>query len=300
MNPIRRAALSLLLLLPAAAWSQTAAPIRALFLGNSLTAGNDVPAIVAALAQLQGVSFRYDTSAPGGWNLEDHWNAGHGSLLRQADYDIVILQQGPSTLPESQVNLREWTVVWSAYARQQGALPALFMVWPTRGQTNGFALVSQSYRNAAAAGQAAVFPAGEAWDSALAGQSTLALYSDDLHATPAGSLLAGMMIGRGLFALDPARVPTRLPTASGDIVVSPAALDLFRSIVGAYPPTVLDFTATNATAPAPAAPLPAPTGSVGGAGGGGGGGGGSTPPWLALLLALGLAWRSVGVRRAPR
>lgn len=278
------------------AWAQTAAPIRALFLGNSLTAGNDVPAIVAALAQLHGVSFRYDTRAPGGWNLEDHWNAGDSGLLRQTDYDIVILQQGPSTLPDSQVNLREWTVVWSAYSRQQGALPALFMVWPTRGQSNGFALVSESYRNAAAAGPAALFPAGEAWAAALETQPSLALYSDDLHATAAGSLLAAMVIGRGLFALDLARVPTRLSTASGDITVPAATLDLFRSIVSSFPPTVLGFTVANSSNPPPAAPLPTPTGSVGG--GGGGGGGGSTPPWLALVLALGLASRHIrGAKR---
>ena len=287
-----RRSLSLLCLFLAPFAAAQTTSLRVLFLGNSLTAGNDVPAIVAALAQLQGVSFRYDTRAPGGWNLEDHWNAGDGSLLRQTDYDIVILQQGPSTLPESQINLREWTVVWSAYARQQGALPALFMVWPTRGQANGFTLVSDSYRNAAAAGQAALFPAGEAWNLALATQSSLALYSDDLHATPAGSLLAAMVIGRGLFALDPARVPTRLPTASGDIVVTAATLDLFRSIVGSYQPTVLDFTVTNATTPAPATPLPNPTGNVGGPGGSSGGGG-STPPWLALALTLALVARSL-------
>ena len=48
-------------------------PLRVLFVGNSLTATNDLPAIVAALAAAaKRVPIEYATVAPGGVNLEDH------------------------------------------------------------------------------------------------------------------------------------------------------------------------------------------------------------------------------------
>ena len=52
-------------------------PLRVLFVGNSLTATNDLPAVVATLAKTLGPSeIEYRTIAPGGVSLEDHWARG--------------------------------------------------------------------------------------------------------------------------------------------------------------------------------------------------------------------------------
>ena len=51
-------------------------PLRVLFVGNSLTHTNDLPAVVATLARSRGTEIEYETIAPGGFSLEDHWNAG--------------------------------------------------------------------------------------------------------------------------------------------------------------------------------------------------------------------------------
>lgn len=268
--------------------AQTAAPIRVLFLGNSLTDGNDVPGIVQALAGLQGVTLHVDSSTPGGYNLEDHWNVGESQLLRTGDYDLVVMQQGPSTTLDSQANLKEWTRVWTDFAHTQGTEAALFMVWPFTWQANGFALVSQSYRGAAVASGIEVFPAGEVWEKAFARQRLLQLYSDDLHANQAGSLLAAMVIGRRLFALDPARVPTRLPTRFGTIVVEAGDLDLFRAVVSELAPVSMTFATPPAAPASSTVTFPTPTGT---AGGGGGGGGGSPSAVGAALLALCLVAR---------
>ncbi len=50
--------------------------MRVLFVGNSLTHTNDLPAVVATLARGLGTEIEYETIAPGGVSLEDHWNAG--------------------------------------------------------------------------------------------------------------------------------------------------------------------------------------------------------------------------------
>jgi hypothetical protein len=104
------------------------AKLQVLFVGNSLTAANDLPAVVASLSR-GAISYR--TVAPGGVSLEDHWNfTGARDALDGGEWDYVVLQQGPSTLPESAANLREWTVRWADAIRHRGARPALYEVWP--------------------------------------------------------------------------------------------------------------------------------------------------------------------------
>jgi hypothetical protein len=76
-----------------------AAPVqslRILFVGNSLTATNDLPAHVAALAQVTGRKLEYGTVTFGGYNLEDHWTNGEArKALANGSWDVVVMQQGP-------------------------------------------------------------------------------------------------------------------------------------------------------------------------------------------------------------
>ncbi len=271
--------------------AQTApSALRVLFLGNSLTDGNNVPALVQAMAGLQGVALDYTVIAPGGYAIEDHWTDGHQARLVSGGYDVLVLQQGPSTLPESQANLRQWTITWANEARRFGTQPALYMVWPVRTQANGFALVSQSYRNAAFAADTAIFPAGEAWQEALRLNPSVPLYSsDNLHALPAGSFLAAMVIARGLVSLDPALVPS---TVRG-ITVPAATLTAFRNVVAALPAVTLTGLDTPDPSPSPGTtpvtPTPSPSTPATTAGGSKGGGG-APSDWFSLaLLAVGTA-----------
>ena len=55
-----------------------------------------------------------DVRAPGGFALEDHWAEGSAlEALRAGGWDAVVLQQGPSSLPESGANLTEWAARWA-------------------------------------------------------------------------------------------------------------------------------------------------------------------------------------------
>jgi hypothetical protein len=262
----------------------TAPALRVLFLGNSLTDGNNVPGLVQAMAELQGVRLEFTVAAPGGYALEDHWHDNHQTLLWDRHFDVLVLQQGPSTLPESQINLRVWAKRWADEARRFGTAPALYMVWPVRTQANGFDLVAESYRNAAVAAEAAIFPAGEVWESVLKADASVRLYSsDDLHATPEGSFLAAMVIARGLVALDPAKVPVQV----GGVAVPVSTLARFRTAVAAIEPrSFADPNApANPTPPVPSVVTPVP-GAPSGGSGGGGGGGGAPSGWFLLGLAI--------------
>jgi hypothetical protein len=199
--------------------------VRVLFLGNSLTASNDLPAVVQAMARAGGVRFVYKALTPGGASLEDQWQASPARrLLTGARWDYVVLQQGPSSQPEGRDHLRRWALRWADLARAQGATPALYMVWPFQGQTDGFRLVSQSYREAAIASKSRLLPAGEAWAEAVLSQPTVPLYSaDGLHPTVAGTYLAALVITRGLTGVAPSAIPPKLTLANGRVLKLPEA-----------------------------------------------------------------------------
>jgi hypothetical protein len=170
-----------------------------LFIGNSLTYVNDVPAMVAGLARNAGIDrFRVASVALPDYSLEDHWNNGEAldSIARQT-WDVVVMQQGPSSLPASQANLTEWAGRFAERIRAVGARPALYMVWPpAEGNWDG---VIAAYTNAAVANDAMLLPAGQAWVAVMRDHPDIALYGpDQFHAGVAGSYLAALVIFGGI------------------------------------------------------------------------------------------------------
>jgi hypothetical protein len=207
VNPNRttftRASAVLLLALGCGSSSEPAVgPLRVLFIGNSLTYVNDLPGMVAALAETTAGALQIevrDVSNPD-FALEDHWDEPRTiEALNEVPWDFVILQQGPSSLPENQINLREWATRFAVRIRSDvGGRPALFMVWPDVTRLAFFDAVSESYRNAAEAADAALYPAGEAWRAAWAEDPSLRLYGDGYHPSVMGSYLAALTIYHGL------------------------------------------------------------------------------------------------------
>jgi len=199
--------------------------VRVLFLGNSLTRKNDLPSLVEAMAAAGGVKLKAVAITPDGGSLEDHWqNERARQVLASTLWDHVVLQQGPSSRPESQIHLRKWSAQWADEARQHGVKPALYMVWPFQGQKNGFEQVSKSYRSAAKASNATILPAGDAWQEALRRDPNMPLYqSDRLHPTRAGTYLAALVITYELTGVKPTSVPARLKLASENEFALPDA-----------------------------------------------------------------------------
>jgi hypothetical protein len=185
-----------------------------LFIGNSLTAANNLPAVVAQLAEADGQPRpTVQMVAVGGFSLEDHWNRGDAQrAIASGGWNFVVLQQGPSALLESRRLLVEYARRFGDVIRTAGARPALYMVWPSRERRQDAGGVSQSYRAAATAVSGLIFPAGDAWNLVLQRRRELALYSDDgLHPTMAGTYLAALVIYQGLYD----RSPIGLPAAGG-------------------------------------------------------------------------------------
>lgn len=173
---------------------------RILFIGNSLTEANDLPSIVCRLAQGRHKA-TCDAVTGGGYALEDHFGDGRAlERLHRDRWTIVVLQQGPSALESSRVNLREWTAKFEPLITAAGARPALYAVWPEKGRSFDFPRVSESYRLAAADVHGWFFPAGDAWLAAWRRDPALPLYgADNFHPSVAGTYLAALVIYRTIW-----------------------------------------------------------------------------------------------------
>jgi hypothetical protein len=171
-----------------------------LFIGNSLTSANDLPRRVAAVAAAGGVSIVTDGVAIDGASLSDHWEDGRARrAIASRAWSVVVLQQGPSTLPESRTELIRATTEIGDAIRRAGATPALLMVWPLPGQRA--ADVSASYRAAAEATGSVLIPAGDAWVRAKSADPSLVLTgADGYHPSPLGTEVAALSVVCTLFA----------------------------------------------------------------------------------------------------
>lgn len=196
--------LRLLAALTLAACSSTGpsdASFRVLFIGNSLTYTNNLPAVVEYLGDLPGAQpVSTDIVAVPDFSLADHLARGDAaSRIRRGGWDVVVLQQGPSGLPESRVELIASTRQFEELTAPVGARLALFGVWPANNRPTAFDSVTASYAAAAGAVGGRLLPAGLAWTLAWQEQPGLPLYGPDgFHPGPFGTLLAALVVYQGL------------------------------------------------------------------------------------------------------
>lgn len=208
-------------LLLAAALAVQPNPVRILFIGNSLTYANDLPAMVCAMAKSAGRQAVCESVAKPDYGLEEHWEDGGARKAIARGWDVVVLQQGPSALAESRRLLVAYTRRFDAEIKKAGARTALYMVWPSRARFGDFPRVSESYAAAAGDVKALLLPAGDAWRAAWAIDSGLGLYGPDgFHPSPTGTYLAALVIYEQIFASP--------PPAAGAPAVAPHVLDILR------------------------------------------------------------------------
>lgn len=193
---------------------------RILFIGNSLTYTNQLPLIVQALADSAGASLQVESVTRGGASLEDLWTEGTAlRAIERGSWTVVVMQQGPSALPESRVDLRTWTARFAERIAQVGARPALYMVWPAADRAVDFDRVSESYALAAGDVDGMLFPAGEVWRATWRRDPAAPLYGPDgFHPTVAGSYAAALAIYGVLYGPSAQPLPTRLRLRDGTMI----------------------------------------------------------------------------------
>jgi hypothetical protein len=212
--------------------TQPVSTVRVLFIGNSLTSANDLPGMVASLARIAGEPrIECEAIAFPNYSLEDHWNRGDAAkAIARGGWTTVILQQGPSALPESQVLLREYTRKFDAVIRRAGAKTALYSVWPFSSRRGDFDGVKASYQAAAQDVGGQLLPVGEAWRAVWRRDARIALYGPDgFHPSQEATYLAAAVIYERLIGRAPPPPPPSLSIpAERAAVIRQAAHDPSR------------------------------------------------------------------------
>lgn len=184
-----------------------------LFVGNSLTYTNDLPATVAAIARDAGDTIRVRSESGPNLALIDHLNgatAAAAAIAAEA-WEFVILQQGPTPAGICRDSLVLWTTMFDPLIRASGATTALLMPWTAKNQMGSLLEdVRVSFQEAAAAVGGVFIPAGEAWRIALAANPALALWgSDDFHPGGTGTFLTALVVYERITGHDARDLPAR-------------------------------------------------------------------------------------------
>jgi len=113
--------------------NKASGPLNVLFIGNSFTARNDLPALVAALAAAAGTTMSHRLISAGGASLRMHWNKGEApKAIREGGYDYVVLQE-QSTLPiKNAARFHENVRLFDEEIKAAGSKTVLYMTWARR------------------------------------------------------------------------------------------------------------------------------------------------------------------------
>jgi hypothetical protein len=213
------------------------ADITLLFMGNSHSSVNGLPAMVEAMVRTADPGKTVAAVlAPGSMFLEERaLDAANLAALRGTPWTAVILQAqkysttGQFSYPTTgaEALIRE--------ARAIGALPILFPEWPRLG-VDETSLIYDLHVSIAGRVPACVAPIGQAWDLSLQRHPNLVLHNPDgNHSAPAGAFLAALVLASTYTQVSPTTLPF-LPELGVNAQVQEQLRSVAADTVVAYPP----------------------------------------------------------------
>lgn len=205
-------------LLSLAAGERDAPAARVLFIGNSLTYVNNMPAMIEAIAAQAGLKGRVTCRgvAKPDYGLQQHWDEGEEGDARRAiangtQWTHIVLQQGPSSQLDSRAVLRDYTKKFTFEAQRAGARVVIYSPWTPRTRLAFMDAVLEAHRLAAEDAGGMLVPVGEGWRAAWRRDPSLPLYGPDgFHPSPLGTYLGALMF----FERFSGRSPVGLPNPS--------------------------------------------------------------------------------------
>ena len=184
--------------------------MRILMLGNSFTYFHDMPDMLAAMLNAEVVSHtRGGAMLSEQLNPETEMGAHTLKALAEEKWDYVILQEQSNAPITKKNSFMDSSEKLCSLIKDNGAKPLFYATWAYREGTDKLATMkmtyeemdaglSQSYREAAAAGGALIAEVGAAF---TAMRSLAGLYEDDdYHPSESGSLLAAATIAKAIQA----------------------------------------------------------------------------------------------------
>ena len=169
--------------------------LRILFIGNSHTYMNDLPACVKALAREEGYSCEVTMLAHGGWYLSQHVKEPQTKFnMMHGDYDYIVLQEHSHPFDRTD-NYRSAVKTISAWADKAGSRIVIYGTWARKDDKASQDYMNNINREIADKNGAILAPVGEHWWSYIDSRPDLELYDEDgAHASRAGTEFAAKII----------------------------------------------------------------------------------------------------------
>jgi len=187
-------------------------PLNVLFIGNSFTARNNVPGLIAQLAGSRGKELKHRLISAGGASLRMHWNKGEAQkAIEQTHYDYVVLQE-QSTLPiKNALRMHENIRLFDGAIKASGAKTALYLTWARQNVPETQKALTNAYVAIADELDAVIVPVGVAWENLILKHRSPVLHDKDKsHPTLAGSYLAACVFFAVLFGENPVGIAGNL------------------------------------------------------------------------------------------
>ena len=187
--------------------------MRVLFIGNSYTYYNDLPAMLEGFVQALAPGKRLQTSSVlmGGATLESHWKRGQArTLIRDGSWNYVVLQEqsllgglrinGVAHMNDPAERFLPYGRLFAQEVKAAGARPVFYMTWSRKADMPAQEVLTHAYASLAREQQGVLSPVGLAWQRVRRERPELELYVEDgHHPAPAGTYLAACVLFTSLF-----------------------------------------------------------------------------------------------------
>jgi hypothetical protein len=220
--------------------------MRVLFIGNSYTYQNNLPAMLDGFVRTLAPGTRLETGAVvvGGATLESHWEGGEArAAIQKGAWNYVVLQEqsllgGPSIDGVAIMNAPEASFLPHARLFAQevvaaGARPVFYMTWSRKADLEAQEVLTSAYTHISREQRGLLAPVGKAWLRVRRERPGLELYSEDgHHPGPAGTYLAACVLFTSLFDRPCLGAPRRLVGGTETLVELPEDTARYLQQVG--------------------------------------------------------------------
>lgn len=203
--------------------------LRVLFIGNSYTYFNNLPALLSALSVSDPAAAQIETEmvAHSGATLRQHWEQGDAlAELKKDHWDFVVLQEQSTQPIIDPETMYRYCRLFDAEIKRAGARTVFFLTWARQNRPETQAGLNEAYSKIARELGGLLAPVGIAWQRVRKLNSNLLLYMrDQSHPNAGGSYLAACV----LYSVIVGHTPSRL---AGTLIGKPVT---GQGVVGSQP-----------------------------------------------------------------
>lgn len=188
--------------------------LKILFVGNSLTYENSMPAMLCEMIKTgTGQAPKIMQVVRPGWTLAGHWKdeVTQKILSAQGPWDFVVLQDSSNIPVNNPTLLTAAARLFRDYAKNYSTNAVLFMTWSDRHEPLLQKKYTTAYRTSAAELGLPVIPVGDAFWASKTQFPSIDLYAaDGHHPGPAGTYLGACMFYKFFTGKTPAGLPASI------------------------------------------------------------------------------------------